>query len=117
MAAACAPPTASAPAAGGSDLITDDEFEALLDQLHGGNAPTAVAPAKADDGLISEDEFEALLDQLHGGAAAPSQRSGALEPPAPGPHRHRQPSRPPSRWPRPNTPCAWTPSAWTRSST
>jgi len=51
-----------------SDLITDDEFEALLDQLHGGKAPTAVA-APADDGLISEDEFEALLDQLHGGAA------------------------------------------------
>ncbi|MBN5150825.1 chemotaxis protein CheA [Stenotrophomonas pavanii] len=65
-----AAPVAAAPAAGSSDLITDDEFEALLDQLHGGNAPTAVAPAKkADDGLISEDEFEALLDQLHGGAA------------------------------------------------
>jgi len=59
--------TADAPAAAGGDLITDDEFEALLDQLHGGNAPTAVAPPKkADDGLISEDEFEALLDQLHG---------------------------------------------------
>lgn len=65
-----APVAAAAPAAAGSDLITDDEFEALLDQLHGGNAPTAVAPPrKADDGLISEDEFEALLDQLHGGAA------------------------------------------------
>ncbi|HHA2410506.1 TPA: chemotaxis protein CheA [Stenotrophomonas maltophilia] len=65
-----APVAAAAPAAAGSDLITDDEFEALLDQLHGGNAPTAVAPARrADDGLISEDEFEALLDQLHGGAA------------------------------------------------
>ncbi|MBN4999821.1 chemotaxis protein CheA [Stenotrophomonas maltophilia] len=65
-----APVAAAAPAVAGSDLITDDEFEALLDQLHGGNAPTAVAPArKADDGLISEDEFEALLDQLHGGAA------------------------------------------------
>ncbi|WP_323152323.1 chemotaxis protein CheA [Stenotrophomonas maltophilia] len=65
-----APVAAATPAAAGSDLITDDEFEALLDQLHGGNAPTAVAPAtKTDDGLISEDEFEALLDQLHGGAA------------------------------------------------
>ncbi|WP_409461372.1 chemotaxis protein CheA [Stenotrophomonas maltophilia] len=65
-----AAPTAAVPAAAGGDLITEDEFEALLDQLHGGNAPTAVAPAKkADDGLISEDEFEALLDQLHGGAA------------------------------------------------
>lgn len=63
-------PAASAPLAGndtGSEMISDDEFEALLDQLHGGAAPTAVAP-KADDGMISEDEFEALLDQLHGGA-------------------------------------------------
>ncbi|HDS1578240.1 chemotaxis protein CheA [Stenotrophomonas maltophilia] len=73
---------AAAPSAGGSDLITDDEFEALLDQLHGGNAPTAVAPAKkADDGLISEDEFEALLDQLHGGAA-PGAKPVAAAPPA-----------------------------------
>ena len=81
--ALAAPAAAAAPAAGGSDLITDDEFEALLDQLHGGNAPTAVAPArKADDGLISEDEFEALLDQLHGGAA-PGAKPIAAAAPAP----------------------------------
>ncbi|HGM5448759.1 TPA: chemotaxis protein CheA [Stenotrophomonas maltophilia] len=74
-----APVAAAAPAAAGSDLITDDEFEALLDQLHGGNAPTAVAPAKkADDGLISEDEFEALLDQLHGGAAPGAKPAAAV---------------------------------------
>lgn len=80
-----APVAAAAPAAAGSDLITDDEFEALLDQLHGGKAPTAVAPAtKADDGLISEDEFEALLDQLHGGAA-PGARPVAAAPPPPAP--------------------------------
>ncbi|WP_286071884.1 chemotaxis protein CheA [Stenotrophomonas sp. 57] len=79
-----AAPSAAAPAAAGGDLITEDEFEALLDQLHGGNAPTAVAPAKkADDGLISEDEFEALLDQLHGGAAPGSKPVAA--PPAPRP--------------------------------
>ncbi|MBS3728833.1 chemotaxis protein CheA [Stenotrophomonas sp. PE591] len=78
-----APVAAAAPAAAASDLITDDEFEALLDQLHGGNAPTAVAPAKkADDGLISEDEFEALLDQLHGGAA-PGAKPAAVVAPAP----------------------------------
>jgi len=80
--------TAAAPAAGG-DLITDDEFEALLDQLHGGNAPTAVAPPKkADDGLISEDEFEALLDQLHGGAvpgAKPVAAAPLAAAPAPAP--------------------------------
>ncbi|WP_339208581.1 chemotaxis protein CheA [Stenotrophomonas sp. FSL W7-1447] len=74
-----AAPVAAAPAAGSSDLITDDEFEALLDQLHGGNAPTAVAPAKkTDDGLISEDEFEALLDQLHGGAAPGARPAAAV---------------------------------------
>lgn len=79
--ALAAPAAAAAPAAGGSDLITDDEFEALLDQLHGGNAPTAVAPAKkADDGLISEDEFEALLDQLHGGAAPGTKPAAAMAP-------------------------------------
>lgn len=81
--------TAAAPAAAGGDLITDDEFEALLDQLHGDNAPTAVAPPKkADDGLISEDEFEALLDQLHGGAvpgAKPVAEVPVAAPPAPAP--------------------------------
>ncbi len=85
---ATAPAAAAAPATGGSDLITDDEFEALLDQLHGGNAPTAVAPAKkADDGLISEDEFEALLDKLHGGAAPGTKPVAAVPaaPPAPRP--------------------------------
>ncbi len=84
-AATSAPVHATAPA---GDLITDDEFEALLDQLHGGAAPTAVPIArKADDGLIGEDEFEALLDQLHGGAA-PGARPVAAAPavaPAPRP--------------------------------
>ncbi len=64
-----------------SDMIDDDEFEALLDQLHGKGAPTtpaaAPAPAKPAPDLIDDDEFEALLDQLHG-AAAP----GAITPPA-----------------------------------
>ena len=46
--AAPAPKPAAMPAAGaaapsGGDLISDDEFEALLDQLHGDGAPTTVA--------------------------------------------------------------------------
>ncbi|MFV0455687.1 MAG: chemotaxis protein CheA [Pseudomonas sp.] len=60
----------------GADEITDDEFEALLDQLHGKGqfAAEPVAPvasvaqlsaASADD-EITDEEFEALLDQLHG---------------------------------------------------
>ena len=66
-------------AGGEGDDITEDEFDALLDQLHGegkhGGIPTteepvepeapAAAPASGDDD-ITEDEFDALLDQLHG---------------------------------------------------
>lgn len=56
-----------------NDDITDEEFEALLNQLHGDAAPGAVAPsptptpvaAKSDDD-ITEEEFEALLDELQG---------------------------------------------------
>ncbi len=61
------------------DDITDDEFEALLDQLHGagrhGGVPQqspevpAEVPGTAADGnddTIDDLEFEALLDQLHG---------------------------------------------------
>ncbi len=62
-----------------TDEITDDEFESLLDQLHGKgqfSAPaSAAAPAVpvASDAAaaktgdeITDEEFEALLDQLHG---------------------------------------------------
>jgi purine-binding chemotaxis protein CheW len=68
-------------------MITDDEFESLLDTLHGAAAPGANAlpalamadasaapaativatPLPAD--MISDDEFEHLLDSLHGSAA------------------------------------------------
>ena len=59
-------------AASSGDEITDDEFESLLDQLHG-KGQFAVAPvvestpatAAASD-EITDEEFEALLDQLHG---------------------------------------------------
>ncbi|MNK40094.1 Chemotaxis protein CheA [compost metagenome] len=74
----------AAPSSG--ELITDDEFEALLDTLHGGAAPTAVARANTGaDGLIGEDEFEALLDQLHGGAAPGAKAVAAAPAPAPAP--------------------------------
>lgn len=69
--------SAEAPSAGVPDEITDEEFESLLDQLHGKGqftveqSPTAAAPAaavadKAASDEITDDEFEALLDQLHG---------------------------------------------------
>ncbi len=57
-----------------NDLITEDEFDDLLDKLHGpAGAPglmaeSAIAP---DPGLITEDEFESLLNELHGPSGAP----------------------------------------------
>ncbi|NOU50820.1 chemotaxis protein CheA [Pseudoalteromonas sp. JBTF-M23] len=54
------------------DEITEDEFESLLDELHGaGNAPAKVSketePSGAEsDGDITDDEFDSLLDELHG---------------------------------------------------
>ncbi|MCE7566042.1 chemotaxis protein CheA [Aliivibrio fischeri] len=67
------------------DDITEDEFERLLDELHGkGASPSSAAsvtpaPAvpiasstSADDGDITDDEFERLLDELHGSGKSPS---------------------------------------------
>ncbi len=63
-----------------NDDITEEEFEELLDQLHGegkfGGVPSqeavkaATEPAapkpKSESDDITEEEFEALLDELHG---------------------------------------------------
>ena len=102
-----APVLAVAPIRAGSeaDLISDDEFEALLDQLHGDGVPTSVvappvaepavpppvaaAPALAvtpvragaEADVIGDDEFEALLDELHGGAAPTSRVATPAVPP------------------------------------
>jgi len=89
------------PARGAGDEITEDEFDALLDQLHGAGkhgtltnnevaAPAAETPAVADTTAsaatsddITEEEFESLLDELHGkgGAVNPSPAAAS---PAPG---------------------------------
>jgi two-component system chemotaxis sensor kinase CheA len=64
-------PAAGAAAPGGDD-ITEEEFESLLDELHGrgrfGGAPEGRAdrPSQAATDDISEEDFEALLDELHG---------------------------------------------------
>ncbi len=77
-----------------ADEITDDEFEALLDQLHGKGsfsaAPAAAATVAASvvpagevasgSDEITDEEFEALLDQLHGkGQFDPAASAPALE--------------------------------------
>lgn len=53
--------------ASGDDEMTDEEFEALLDDLNGA-AKSAPAPAidEVNDDEITDAEFEALLDELHG---------------------------------------------------
>ncbi|MFS1417129.1 chemotaxis protein CheA [Vibrio splendidus] len=76
------------------DDISEDEFERLLDELHGkGGSPTAssvptpppapVAPQPvAESGDITDDEFEKLLDELHGAGKSPT-AVGSPPPPPP----------------------------------
>ena len=126
------PVLAVAPIRAGSeaDLISDDEFEALLDQLHGDGVPTSVvappvaepavpppvaaAPALAvtpvragaEADVIGDDEFEALLDELHGGAAPTSRVATPSVPPTtpPAPAPTVAPAAPRALAPLPATP-------------
>ncbi|MEZ8281753.1 chemotaxis protein CheA [Vibrio splendidus] len=78
------------------DDISEDEFERLLDELHGkGGSPTAssvptpppapVTPQPvAESGDITDDEFEKLLDELHGAGKSPT-AVGSPPPPPPAP--------------------------------
>ena len=89
--------TTSAESSGGIDEITEDEFEALLDELHGSAAPGQSAPAKTaeapaaekssggDGDDITDEEFEALLDDLHGKGSFGSTQSDAPAPEAAAP--------------------------------
>jgi len=93
-------PTAQAPSSGdsgGIDEITEDEFEALLDDLHGKGkfgseeaaptantpAPAPVTPSATGDEEITDDEFEALLDQLHGSGQGPTKQGAVSKAPEP----------------------------------
>lgn len=84
---------------GGIDDIQDDEFESLLDELHGqGKGPGAdKSPKQQDDkpkaasagdtsdngnDEITDDEFESLLDELHGSGKAPKSAEKKQEKPA-----------------------------------
>ena len=55
---------------GSVDDITEEEFESLLDELHGsGNGPAVTSSPgsqSSDSDEITDDEFESLLDELHG---------------------------------------------------
>ncbi|HAS6349864.1 TPA: chemotaxis protein CheA [Vibrio vulnificus] len=76
------------------DEITQDEFEKLLDELHGkGSAPSGAAAPSApprapvsvatDSGDITDDEFEKLLDELHGAGNSPTSSNVVTPPPPP----------------------------------
>jgi two-component system, chemotaxis family, sensor kinase CheA len=67
------------------DEITEDEFDELLNQLHGGGAPgisDAPESKSASDTAsdeITEDEFEELLDKLHGESGSPSKKETKVD--------------------------------------
>ena len=64
--------TASAVNKNANDEISDDEFESLLDELHGAGQHKSTEKSATKNDLnedIGDDEFEALLDELHGKAA------------------------------------------------
>jgi len=85
--------TPAEPEASDSDEISDEEFEAMLDQMHGkGNVPSNTADdassgteesatplASGADELISDDEFDAMLNDLHGAGGMPGANQNAEE--------------------------------------
>lgn len=126
-AAPSAPPSAAASA---GDEITEDEFEALLDQLHGKGkgpgveaakpaekpaapaAPLASAPVSDGSDLINDDEFEALLDQLHGKGKGPTAvAASAPKAAAPAPSPTPAPAAKPAAAPAAAKPAAPAPKA------
>jgi len=80
----------AAPANTGSttDTISEEEFDALLDEIHGKPKSAAAPPQpdKAETGgneKITEEEFEALLDEMQGNSISDAvERSVASPPPA-----------------------------------
>ena len=83
-----AAPVASVTSGDSVDEMTEEEFDRMMDELHGKNgsptvATTAAAPSPAvvaDNGDdITDDEFEAILDQLHGKGAFIPDKSAAGE--------------------------------------
>ena len=63
MTGADEPDLAALTATTAGDLITEEEFDALLDKLQG-QPTSAPAPAAGDPSLITEEELDALLNKL-----------------------------------------------------
>ncbi|CAG9296180.1 chemotaxis protein CheA [Celerinatantimonas diazotrophica] len=78
------------------DDITDDEFEQLLDELHGASAhkatdksipksdetPKVTVSSNSDSDEITDEEFERLLDELHGSGGQSISKSADTKAPA-----------------------------------
>ncbi|NOX76128.1 MAG: chemotaxis protein CheA [Gammaproteobacteria bacterium] len=87
--------TATEAAPGNRDEISEDEFEALLDQLHGKPAaaatpaliPKTTSAASNNSDMITDEEFDSLLDHLHGtsqpGTVTPPEKTPAIAPAPP----------------------------------
>jgi len=76
--------TAPVASASSSDEMSEDEFEKLLDELHGSGTvkPVATPPsAQSNSNEITDDEFENLLDDIHGqGAFSVEDKAAAAKP-------------------------------------
>ncbi|PCJ49975.1 MAG: chemotaxis protein CheA [Gammaproteobacteria bacterium] len=74
-----------------SDELSDDDFEALLDQIHGEGASPSQTKAKTktktktkstdSSSEMTDDDFEALLDELHGTGNTPGDKPEAVDKP------------------------------------
>ncbi|GAA0291006.1 chemotaxis protein CheA [Psychrosphaera haliotis] len=77
--------TDTSPTDNSVEEFTEDEFEALLDELHGQPAdkPEPAAKSMFDSGDdISDDEFESLLDELHGKGSFKTEEASEKKAPA-----------------------------------
>ncbi|MFY2508078.1 chemotaxis protein CheA [Vibrio pectenicida] len=83
-----AAPSSDGDSGGSIDEITQDDFDKLLDELHGeGGSPIAASepaggasePAGDASGDITDDEFEKLLDDLHGSGKSPVEADNEAE--------------------------------------
>lgn len=62
------------------DDMTEEEFERLLDELHGGTSSGGEGQQLKTNDDISDDEFENLLDELHGQGAFSPEVSNETKP-------------------------------------
>ncbi len=110
-----AKPSPAPASSAGDDEITEEEFDKLLDELHGKGkgpgtgaakeSPAEPAPAATSNDEITEEEFDKLLDELHGKGKGPGTAAKPAEqkkpaPASPSPAAESKP-KPPAAPPKP----------------